>query len=106
MHATAPVPSCLSSQLRVQRGRGNGAAGTFYVELVFTNRSSRTCTLRGFPGVSAVAGVDGHQVGAPAVRDHAKRVLTVTLRPGHVASALYAQADPLNYSKSSCKPVQ
>ncbi len=105
MHAAPPPASCLSSQLRVQRGRGSAALGTTYVELVFTNRSTRTCTLRGYPGVSAVAGDDGHQVGAPAARDRGFRVVTVVLRPGRVASAAYGQANPLNYPKARCRPV-
>jgi hypothetical protein len=70
----AAPPPCLSSQLHVRRGRASAALGTSYVALVFVNRSSRTCSLRGFPGVSAVAGNDGHQVGAKPVRARGLRI--------------------------------
>jgi hypothetical protein len=96
---------CLSSQLRVHLGRGGAAAGTTVVALVFVNRSARACSLHGYPGVSAVAGDDGHQVGSAASRNPGNRVATVVLRPGGVASALYGQGNPLNYPKARCQPV-
>ena len=34
--------------------QGNGAAGTIYYPLEFTNLSGRTCSLYGFPGVSVI----------------------------------------------------
>jgi hypothetical protein len=76
----APVP-CTHAQLRFHLGRGDGAAGHVFWPLVFTNVSDRACTLRGYPGVSSVAGDDGHQVGAAASREP-HRVRTVTLRAG------------------------
>jgi hypothetical protein len=101
----APAP-CHSSWLRVGLGRGQGAAGTIYVPLVFRNASRFTCSLLGYPGVSSVAGADGHRVGAPAARDHATPVRRVVLAPGARASALFAEAQPLNYPRPRCRPVQ
>jgi hypothetical protein len=88
----APAP-CAHHQLHASLGRGNGAAGHVYWPIVFTNVSGTACTLRGYPGVSAVAGDDGHQVGKPARRE-SRIVRTVTLRAhGGRASALLAHTD-------------
>ncbi len=72
---------------------------------MFTNRSSTSCSLRGYPGLSSVAR-PGRQVGSPATRERGGRpIATVVLRPGGVASAAYGQADALNFPKSVCHPV-
>ena len=49
------VPACTAFGLGawVAVGQGNGAAGTIYYPLEFTNLSGHTCSLFGFPGVSA-----------------------------------------------------
>lgn len=88
----APAP-CTHGQLSFHLGRSNGAAGHVIWPLVFTNTSSRACTLRGYPGVSSVAGDDGHQVGPAAKRDpHA--VHTVTMRAGGKATAMFSHVNP------------
>ena len=48
---------------------------------MLTNTGRRTCELRGFPGVSYVAGDDGHQVGPAAAMD-GPRGGEVRLAPG------------------------
>ncbi len=61
-------PPCATSALRasVPTGQGNGAAGSSYYPIVFTNVSGASCTLYGYPGVSFVTGVGGSQIGIPA----------------------------------------
>jgi hypothetical protein len=54
--------------MRLVLGRGDVGAGNIHYSLVFTNTSGRTCVLRGYPGVSQLAG-DGAQIGAPATRE-------------------------------------
>jgi Protein of unknown function (DUF4232) len=104
--AQQAVPACHFSQLGVRLGQSSGAAGTLYVAIVFTNRGKASCSLRGYPGLSSVGGSDGHQIGAPAKRQPAgRRITTVVLRPGGVASASYGQADALNFDKAVCHPV-
>lgn len=103
MHAA--VPACHVSQLTVSLGRSDGAAGTIYYPIIFTNRGPATCSLHGFPGVSSVGGDDGHQIGAPARRQPGSRPLTLVLKPHRSASAAYGQAQALNYPKPTCKPV-
>jgi hypothetical protein len=106
VHAVpALVRACPSSSLGVALGHGEGAAGTEYRAIIFTNRGNVSCTLRGYPGVSSVGGDDGHQIGRPASRQPAGTIKTITLVPGGVASASYGQAEALNYPKAKCRPV-
>jgi len=72
------------------------------------NVGSAACALYGYPGVSWVAGADGHQVGAAAVRQAdptGGAEKTVTLAPGAVASAPLDIVDAAVFSPSTCKPV-
>ena len=48
--------------------RENGAAGSLFYTLEFTNLSGRSCSLLGYPGLSAVD-LGGRQLGSPAGRD-------------------------------------
>jgi hypothetical protein len=48
-------PPCHASELRIAQGRGGAAAGTLYERLVFTNIGRRTCLLRGYPTITALA---------------------------------------------------
>src|SRR5437868_3633941 len=61
-----PATQCPTSALRVtvNKTRGGAAAGTNYVPLDFTNTSSHSCDMYGFPGVSFVTGHPGSQIGA------------------------------------------
>jgi hypothetical protein len=49
----------------IEKPEGNGALGSRYFYVQFTNLSGRACTLRGAPGVSAVS-LSGGRLGAPA----------------------------------------
>ena len=65
--ADAAVPACKTAQLVTWLNtQSNGAAGTIYYTLNFTNVGA-TCTVRGYPGVSAVgrAGKGAGQGGRP-----------------------------------------
>jgi len=76
--------------------------------LQLRNIGSSACTLYGYPGVSWVAGADGHQVGAAAVRQAdpaGSAEKTVTLAPGALASAPLDIVDAAVFSPSQCKPV-
>ena len=56
---------CHTSDLDVSVGDPDGAAGSVYRQLTFTNSSDSDCTISGYPGVSLVADGDT-QVGAAA----------------------------------------
>lgn len=104
-----PTPAtpglCTSGDLKLSLGRGDAAAGTMWRPLRFTNKSSSSCVIQGFPGVSYVAGDDGHQVGAAAYRDGTKGA-PVTLRPGSTAYAAVGFTNVGNYDPADCKPTK
>lgn len=101
----AAATDCTSEELSLSVGDSEGAAGTVYREIVFTNKGTRTCTMQGFPGVSYVAGDDGHQVGPAAYRDGAKGA-PVTLKPGGTAVAPVGFVNVRNYDPAVCKPTK
>jgi Protein of unknown function (DUF4232) len=76
--------------------------------LQLRNIGSSPCALYGYPGVSWVAGTDGHQVGAAAVREpdnSGRSETTVLLAPGALASAPLDIVDAAVIPASECKPV-
>jgi len=86
-----PVPSasiepggCPTSALDIRALRGSGAAGHEFAFLQFTNASSKTCSLTGYPGVLLLLG--GNPLGKPAVRT-GKPIHTVRIPPGGSVSA-------------------
>jgi hypothetical protein len=87
------TPKCGAADLGVwvALDQASVASGTSFFQLEFTNLSHHACTLRGFPGVSAIGG--GGQLGSPAVQDHAVAASTVRLAPGGTAYALLEYLD-------------
>jgi hypothetical protein len=76
--AGAAVPACKTNQLVVWLDtQSNGAAGTIFYTLNFTDVGAK-CTLRGYPGVSAL-GRNHQQLGKAATRNNGTTVKTVTL---------------------------
>lgn len=94
---------CKAGDLKLSIGRGDSAAGTVYKPLVFTNVSSHSCVIQGFPGVSYVGGADGHQVGAAAFRTGEKGA-PITLGKGDTASAAIGFVNVQNYDPATCQP--
>ncbi len=85
---------CTSGHLAVAIGQSQGAAGTFYLPLVFTNTGHTSCTLQGYPGVSLV-GSNGSQIGPAAIRTPSSTAL-VSLAAGSSTSATIGLSDALN----------
>jgi hypothetical protein len=106
--AAAPAPTatraCAASGLVVWAGPepGGGAAGSVYYRIEFTNLSTATCTLSGFPKVNAVD-LKGKRVGAFAAAEPGKKATKVTLAPGQVAAAQLRIVDALNFPADKCK---
>ncbi|WP_312775941.1 DUF4232 domain-containing protein [Corynebacterium variabile] len=85
---------CHTSDLDVSVGDPDGAAGSVYRQLIFTNSSDSDCSISGYPGVSLVAGGDT-QVGAAADReDTPGEAPVITLSPGDAASADLKLSNP------------
>jgi Protein of unknown function (DUF4232) len=94
--------ACTSAQLSVSIGMSQGAAGTFYYPLVFTNTGSASCTLQGYPGVSLV-GTSGNQIGSPAIRTASATPL-VSIVPGGTTTATIGLSDALNVCSTPVSP--
>jgi len=90
---TAASPSCSAAdtQIWLGVGEGGGFAGGYGLPLEFSNIGGRTCTLHGYPGVSAYRGAL-RQVGPAALRIREPHAL-VTLVPGATAHAFLRIAD-------------
>jgi hypothetical protein len=101
----AAVRACTAADLGawIAITQGNGAAGSVYYPLQFTNLSRHACAMRGFPGVSALDRA-AHQVGSPAARDHAVPVRTVVLAPGATGHAVLRLSDVV-LSTTGCHPT-
>ena len=104
--STQPVPParpavCTVGDLTVSLGASEGTAGTMYRALVFTNSGDRTCVIKGFPGVSYVAGDDGHQVGEAATHSGTKGA-AVILKPGATATAPVGFRDIMAFDPAVC----
>jgi len=98
---SAPA-ACPTRSLAVRAGLSQGAAGSIYQVIDFSNISDRTCTLYGFPGVSLAGGSPVKQIGLAAAEDHSSQRLPITLAPGAVANALLRIVQAANFPPSRC----
>ena len=101
------APPCTTARLHVSKGASNGAAGTIFYHIDFTNASTTACVLEGYPGVSFVsAGSEaGSQVGADARRTTTTPVHPVTIAGGQTAHAVLGVAEAGNFPAAKCDPV-
>jgi hypothetical protein len=109
--AITPAPTIASAAACTTPGlvvwldtQGNGTAGSIFYTLEFTNLSARTCTLKGYPGVSAV-NLAGHTLGSAAGRDHATTPHLITLVPGATATAVLRIVEAGNFPTAACHQV-
>jgi len=100
----ADPTDCKAASLKLTLKRSDAGAGHVFVNVVFTNKGSSTCTMQGFPGVSYVTGDDGKQVGAAAYREGSKGA-RVTLKPGGSAYAPVDEVNVHNFDPSACHPT-
>ena len=100
--AAAIPPRCGTAALTAWLGiPGDGYAGGVGYQLELSNISNHTCSLYGFPGVSALA-PGGHQLGRAANRGHAEPNRLVTLGRGATAHAELQITDVTAFPPSSC----
>ena len=107
--SAAVTPKCAvnaggpSLAVWVAADQGNGAAGTVYYPLEFTNLSAHSCSLHGFAGVSAIDR-GGRQLGSPAGWESGTSN-TVILAPGATAHAVLAYHDVVVGQAPGCQTV-
>jgi hypothetical protein len=95
---------CKAGDVKLSLGQGDAGAGSTYRPLLITNSGSKPCLIQGFPGVSYVAGTDGHQVGKDAFREGTKGN-AVKLDPGQTAAADIQFVNVRNYDPGTCQPT-
>lgn len=94
-------PACTASTLvNWIDTAGNGAAGSLYYQLKFTNLSGHTCTMNGYPGVSGV-NLSGAQLGSAASRSTTSHHSVNVTNNGTVSVQLRI-VNVGNYTPSSC----
>jgi hypothetical protein len=99
----AAISKCATSGLVMWiNAEGSGTAGSFYFKLEIANLSGRSCTLAGYPGVSAID-LRGGRIGAPATRDTTNAPHTVTLAPEAQTTAIVRVID-VGALPASCRP--
>ena len=103
----AAIPRCSANDLGVwvAVSQGNGAAGTIYYPLEFTNLSHHTCYLYGYPGVSALD-VNGRQLGSPASWGPRAGARIVNLAPGATAHTILGYHDVVVGTSPGCAQVK
>ncbi|MEU6063761.1 MULTISPECIES: DUF4232 domain-containing protein [Streptomyces] len=89
---TGTTARCHTSELSASVGRNNPGAGQENFPIVLTNKSARTCTVRGYPGAAFVS-ASGAQLGPDPKRSSGSPA-TVTLKPGQSAWAGLSFSNP------------
>lgn len=102
--AAAGTPACATRYLKATVGVTQGAAGSIYQVIDFTNISGAACTLFGYPGVALAGGTPVTQIGAAAARSKASSPRLVTLAAGKTANAVLQITQAANYPASRCAP--
>lgn len=110
----ASTTSCTTSDVVVWLNTSaSGTAGSDYYNVNFTNLSSQSCTLEGYPGVTGLS-LTSTQLGSAAARDKAHAAKLFTLVSARTAKGLAAAntknsvtailqiTDAGNYPASTC----
>ena len=105
LRSMAAAKACANSTLTPSLAVSGAAAGTAYYTLRLTNTSTERCTLYGYPGVSFLSSVPGHQVGIAAKRNPLYSPITVLLAPKATAHAVVGVVAAGNYPASRCRPT-
>jgi hypothetical protein len=89
--ASAATRTCSTGDLYVSVSGKDAAAGSAYWTLRYTNTSTSSCTLRGYPGVSVLNSAH-HQIGS-AAKHSGRSYSTVTVKAGHSAVSVIRTAN-------------
>lgn len=103
--ATDTTPWCTTSRLAITAGPAQGAAGTQWLPLRFTNTSATACRTSGYPRVAYFTAPDGEQVNDEATPEVIGTPQQLVLAPTVSASALVRMPRAGNYDPETCQPV-
>ena len=104
-HAAGGPPGCATRDLKATVGVAQGAAGSVYQVIDFTNIGTASCSLYGYPGIALAGGSPVTQIGMAASRSPQAGPALVTLKPGAVANTLLRITEAQNYPTSKCSPM-
>ncbi|WP_083679873.1 MULTISPECIES: DUF4232 domain-containing protein [unclassified Pseudonocardia] len=102
--ATGSVRPCTGDGLDVSATPPRTDDGGTLSEIVFRNTGSAPCVLRGYPGVSFVAGNEGTPVGPRASVEGPRA--EVRLEPGRAATSALRVRDTDRYPAAVCVPAE
>jgi hypothetical protein len=101
---------CASPSIRLSFGPANGAAGTIYLPLRFTNIGTAACTIAGIPSAQSLSGAmlnSAHRDIGPRARSIDMSANgngdPIRLIPGGVASAAFGVVETGNFSPAQCR---
>jgi hypothetical protein len=103
--AAGGPPACATMDLKATVGVTQGAAGSVYQVIDFTNIGTASCSLYGYPGVALAGGSPVTQIGAAASRSTQTAASLVTLAVGATGNTLVRITQAENYPQSTCSPV-
>jgi hypothetical protein len=103
--AAGGPPGCATRDLKATVGVAQGAAGSVYQVIDFTNIGTASCSLYGYPGIALAGGSPVTQIGAAASRSPQAGPALITLKPGDVANTLLRITQAQNYPTSKCSPM-
>ena len=103
--AAGGPPGCATRDLKATVGVAQGAAGSVYQVIDFTNIGTASCSLYGYPGIALAGGSPVTQIGMAASRSPQAGPALVTLKPGDVANTLLRITQAQNYPTSKCSPM-
>jgi hypothetical protein len=106
-HAAPVIPACAGTTIGawIAVSLGSEASGTTYYPLEFTNTGGYTCSLSGYPVVSAISRA-GVGLGSPAGRGLLTVAPRVVLAPGATAHTTLAYHGRLVSTGGGCGPVE
>jgi len=103
--AAGGPPGCATRDLKATVGVAQGAAGSVYQVIDFTNIGTASCSLYGYPGIALAGGSPVTQIGMAASRSPQAGPALITLKPGDVANTLLRITQAQNYPTSKCSPM-
>lgn len=98
---TSPPPAEPCTSLAVTKGRTEGAAGSQYLRLSFTNRGTTACQAHGYPTLTLRDG-SGRPVGQSAELVTSGAAKYLLLEPGDSAYADVRFPNPDNFEPGRC----
>lgn len=106
--ATAPLGGanhCRTKDLKASTGAVEANSGVLYLNLVFTNKSAKPCTLTGYPTVTWISAKTGKAINKPFAPSTGETLPLVTVPSGQSAHATLAFHLPGEVDPAKCKPV-